>query len=110
MATRRLILLSDERTLEHATWGHHPETRERVTALLGRLRGGHLAPLLIEEQSRAATWETVLAAHDEEYLLRFEESALSGREWFDHRDNQIGEGSFGAALASAGAGPTAIDL
>jgi len=35
---------------------------------------------------------------------------LSGREWFDHRDNQIGEASYQAALLAAGAGPTAIDL
>jgi acetoin utilization deacetylase AcuC-like enzyme len=110
MATRQFILMSDERTLEHATWGGHPETRERVTAVCGRLRSGPLAPSLIEEHSRAAGWETILAAHDEEYLLRFEEAALSGREWFDHRDNQIGEASYQAALLAAGAGPTAIDL
>lgn len=102
--------MSDERTLEHATWGVHPETRERVTAVCGRLRAGEFGPALIEHHPRTAGWETLLTAHDAEYLLRFEEAALSGREWFDHRDNQIGEASYQAALLAAGAGPTAIDL
>jgi acetoin utilization deacetylase AcuC-like enzyme len=110
MTTRQFILMSDERTLDHPTWGGHPETRERVIAVRERLRNGPLAPTLIEEHPLAVGWETILAAHDEEYLLRFEEAALSGREWFDHRDNQIGEASYQAALFAAGAGPTAIDL
>jgi len=110
MGTSSLILLSDERNLDHPTWGGHPETRERVTAVCGRLRSGALGSALIEQRPRAGGWETILAAHDEAYLLRFEEAALSGREWFDHRDNQIGEGSYQAALLAAGAGPTAIDL
>ncbi len=110
MATRRLLLLDDERTLGHATWGHHPETRERVTALCRRLRAGTLGAALLEERPRPASHESLLATHDEDYLLRFEAAALSGREWFDHRDNQIGEGSYEAALVAAGAGPTAIDL
>jgi acetoin utilization deacetylase AcuC-like enzyme len=110
MATRQFILMSDERTLDHPTWGGHPETRDRVTAVCGRLRNGALATSLIEARPRAAGCETILAAHDEDYLLRFEEAALSGREWFDHRDNQIGESSYQAALLAAGSGPSAIDL
>ena len=110
MVTRKFILMSDERTLDHPTWGGHPETRERVTAVCERLRTGKLGSSLIEGRPLAIGWETILAAHDEEYLLRFEEAALSGREWFDHRDNQIGEASYQAALLAAGAGPTAIDL
>ena len=110
MATQQFILMSDERTLEHATWGGHPETRDRVTAVCGRLRTGNLAPSLTEKSPRAVAWPELLEAHDAEYLLRFEEAALSGREWFDHRDNQIGEASYQAALLAAGAGPTAIDL
>ncbi|MHB8836860.1 MAG: histone deacetylase family protein [Candidatus Methylomirabilia bacterium] len=102
--------MSDERTLEHPTWGGHPETRERVTAVCGRLRTGALGSSVIEQRPCAVGRETILAAHDEEYLLRFEDAALSGREWFDHRDNQVGEASFLAALLAAGAGPTAIDL
>jgi len=110
MATKRCILLSDERTLEHATWGHHPETRERVTAICNRLRAGAAAPGLIEEPCREASRDALLTAHDEAYLLRFEDAALSEREWFDHRDNQIGPGSYAAALVAAGAGTAAIDL
>lgn len=110
MAMRPLILMSDERCLEHVTWGVHPETRERVTALCDRLRSGPLAPTLLEERPRPPDWAALLETHEEGYLLRFEEAALAGREWFDHRDNQLGEGSYRAALAAAGGGPAAIDL
>jgi acetoin utilization deacetylase AcuC-like enzyme len=110
MAMQPLILMSDERCLEHATWGVHPETRERVTAVCARLRACPLGPALVEEQPRPADWAALLQTHDEEYLLRFEEAALSGREWFGHRDNQLGEGSYRAALVAAGGGPAAIDL
>jgi acetoin utilization deacetylase AcuC-like enzyme len=104
------MFLGDERSSEHATWGGHPEARERVSAVCERVRRGPLAPALLEQAQHPAAWAAVLAAHDEDYLLRFEEAVLSGREWFDHRDNQIGEGSYAAALLAAGAGPTAIDL
>jgi acetoin utilization deacetylase AcuC-like enzyme len=110
MATPRLLFLSDERCLHHATWGGHPESRERVAAVCQRLLAGRLAPRLIGESPRAVDWASLLEAHEEEYLLRFEEAALAGREWFDHRDNQLGEASYAAALLAAGAGPTAIDL
>jgi len=110
MEDREFILLSDERCLDHATWGGHPEARERVAAVLARLRTGVLAPRRVEVNSQAARRESLLAAHDADYLLRFEDAALSGREWFDHRDNQIGEESYQAALLAAGAGPAAIDL
>lgn len=110
MAMRPLILMSDQRCLEHATWGVHPETRERVSAVCARVRTGPLAAALFEERGSPADWTALLESHDGEYLLRFEEAALSGREWFDHRDNQLGEASYAAALAAAGAGPAAIDL
>jgi acetoin utilization deacetylase AcuC-like enzyme len=107
---RPVILVSDVRCLDHPTWGGHPEAPDRVTVVQERLRTGSLAPLLREERPHAAPWRTLLAAHDEGYLLRFEEAALSGRSWFDHRDNQIGEDSFQVALVAAGAGTTGIDL
>jgi acetoin utilization deacetylase AcuC-like enzyme len=80
-----------------------------VSAVAARLRTGPLAPVLVDGRPDLAAWDDLLAAHDESYLLRFEEAALSGREWFDHRDNQLGEGSYQAALAAAGAGIAAID-
>jgi acetoin utilization deacetylase AcuC-like enzyme len=110
MGISPFMLLSDERCLGHATGDGHPEAPERIGAVCRRLLDGPLAPRLIAESPRAAAWASLLETHDEEYLLRFEEAALSGREWFDHRDNRLGESSYAAALVAAGAGPTAIDL
>jgi acetoin utilization deacetylase AcuC-like enzyme len=104
-----VLLASDDRCLAHATPPGHPEAPERIGEVRRRLRGGALASALVETPLAPAPWEALLAAHDEEYLLRFEEAALSGRSWFDHRDNQMSEETYQAALVAAGAGPAAID-
>jgi len=57
-----------------------------------------------------AEWPWLLAAHDEGYLLRFEEAALSGRSWFDHRDNCLSFNTYDAALTAAAAGPAAVEV
>jgi acetoin utilization deacetylase AcuC-like enzyme len=48
--------------------------------------------------------------HDNEYLYRFEEAALSGHLDIDHPDNQICYETFEVAMLSASAGINGIDL
>ena len=108
---RTLHLISDVSCLEHDTGGgEHPEVPERLTAIANRLGRGRLSPLLKTHSSARCEWKRILAAHEENYLFRFEEASLSGRSTFDHGDNRISFNSFGAALAAAGAGPVAVDL
>jgi len=105
-----LLLLSDEGCRAHEPGPGHPEAPGRIDALLGRLRSGALGAAIVEARPRPATREELHLAHEEEYLLRLEDAALSGRPWVDHRDNGLSEGSWRAALLAAGSGPAAIDL
>jgi acetoin utilization deacetylase AcuC-like enzyme len=89
----------------------HPETPARLTAIAGRLTSGPLAQLILgTDEIEPAAWHWLTACHDEAYLYRFEEAALSGRSWLDHPDNQLCYGTYDAALLAAGAGIAGIDL
>ncbi len=103
-------LVSHPHYLEHDTHGgEHPEIPDRIQAISERLRASPLAKNLnhISPQPAERCWLTTF--HIEEYLLRFEETALAGKTYLDHRDNQLCYESYEAALLSAGAGLTAID-
>lgn len=101
--------------LRHDTGIDHPESPGRMTAVMNRLlRNGSGFPevnlpirLL---PPRIAAREDVAALHNENYLMRFEEACLAGKEWLGHSDNRISYDSFETAFLSAGAGLTAIDL
>ncbi len=58
----------------------------------------------------AAERKWLLKVHDENYLLRLEEAALSGKTWLAHPDNQMSYETYEVALLAAGAGLTGIDL
>jgi len=107
---RPITIITHPHCLAHDTGGEHPESPQRLTALLAGL---HDSPLmgrlrLIEPRRAELRWLTTF--HDEHYLFRLEECALSGKSHIDHPDNQLCFASYEAALLSAGAGLTAIDL
>jgi acetoin utilization deacetylase AcuC-like enzyme len=89
--------------------GEHPEIPDRLSAILDRLHRGSLAERLITITPRRPERSLLNTVHDENYLLRLEESSLSGRSYIDHRDNQICFESFEAILYSAGAALPCID-
>jgi acetoin utilization deacetylase AcuC-like enzyme len=113
-AKQALLLVSDQEFLQHQTGRDHPESPQRLQAVLKRLEtssapGNPLAGSLRIIPARAAGREELLTVHDENYLLRFEETALSGRSYLDHPDNQLSYDSYRIALLAAGAGLAAID-
>lgn len=108
---RTLRLITDERCFAHDTGGgDHPEIPQRLTAIRRRLKEGGLAVRADTVTLERAKWEWLVAAHDDSYLYRFEEAALSGRSYVDHPDNRICFDSYEAALVAAAAGPRGADL
>jgi acetoin utilization deacetylase AcuC-like enzyme len=107
-----ITMISHPRFLEHDTGGRdHPESPTRLTAIEQRLGRSCLAPSLNRvEVSRMAEWHWLAACHEEAYLYRFEEAALSGRSYIDHPDNQLSAATYEAALLAAGCGITGIEL
>lgn len=109
---RPITLVSHNRFLEHDPGASgHPESPARLAAIAQRLASGPLAGKLNQvEVGERAAWRLLSACHDESYLYRFEEAALSGRSHLDHPDNQLSFGSYEAALLAAGCGIAGVDL
>ena len=110
-ASRPITIVTHPHCLAHDTGGNeHPETPGRLTALLARLKDAPLKEQLTFVEPRKAERRWLTTFHDEHYLFRLEECALSGKTYLDHQDNQLCFDSYEAALLSAGAGLTGIDL
>ncbi|MGV1098669.1 histone deacetylase family protein [Thiovibrio sp. JS02] len=90
--------------------GEHPEVPARLSTIGERLALSSLKEHLETALPRKAERNWLTNFHEENYLFRFEESALSGKTFIDHPDNQLCYESYEVALLAAGAGLTAIDL
>nr|MBF0221728.1 histone deacetylase [Desulfobulbaceae bacterium] len=90
--------------------GTHPESPDRLGVIRSRLKGSILKDFITQVEASTVDRDIFLAVHDDAYLYRFEEAALSGNLDIDHSDNQICYESFDVAMLSASAGVNAIDL
>ncbi len=108
---KQVNVVYSDRFLDHDTGGSdHPESPERLRRILKNLNHGPLGDSLkLTEPSRASN-ESVLDVHSSDYLLRFEEACLSGRQDFGHPDNRICYDTYNVALLAAGACMNAVDL
>lgn len=103
--------ITHPRYLAHDTGdADHPEIPARLTAIRTALSGLDSICRNLTVTPTAAGKEWLLPIHAEEYLLRFEEVALSGRSYLGHPDNQLGYDTYEIALLAAGGGLTGIDL
>ncbi|OQX18648.1 MAG: histone deacetylase [Desulfobulbaceae bacterium A2] len=107
---RRIEFITDDRYADHVTDAEHPEIADRVRVLRQRLAGPAWQERLRFALPRAATRAEVLRVHNDNYLLRLEETCLSGREWFGHTDNKVCYDTYVTTFLAAGAGLTGIDL
>ena len=106
-----LFHITHSRYSLHDTGGEgHPEIAARLEAIKSTLAslGSSYQTSTIEPSPAGKKW--LLAIHPEEYLLRFEEVALSGLSYLGHPDNQLCYESYEIALLAAGGGLTGIDL
>jgi acetoin utilization deacetylase AcuC-like enzyme len=95
----------------HDTSGdkYHPEKPGRITSVVEHLKKGMLSTNLNFIEANCPEREWILKIHNNNYLLRFEEACLAGKEYLAHPDNRISYNSFEAAFYSCGSGLTSID-
>ncbi|CAG37560.1 histone deacetylase family protein [Desulfotalea psychrophila] len=106
-----LTVITDFDCLKHDTGGGgHPEVPARLEVILKCLEESPLLPHLKFVASRLARRASLLLAHEEDWLFRFEEAVLFGKSHIDHLDNQIGYHTYQVAALAAGAGLKGIDL
>jgi acetoin utilization deacetylase AcuC-like enzyme len=111
VAPKDFVHITHPRYQEHDTGGgEHPETPARLEEINRRLQALAGSVRIINRKPAPAPRSLILKIHSEDYLLRFEETALSGLSYFGHPDNQLGYDTYEIALLAAGAGLTGIDL
>ncbi len=104
-------IINDDYYETHDTGGDdHPENARRLQVINEALVSQGRDSSINFVKPRLADRESLLAAHSESWLFRFEEAVLSGKTYIDHPDNQICYNSYNVAMLSAGGGLTAIDL
>jgi len=100
--------LYDPLYLQHQT-GQHPEHPSRLSSITRRLEGSDLFAALYKVSPRAATLEDIARVHEPGYVEMVHEACAGGIERLD-MDTAISTQSYDAALLSAGAAITAVDL
>ena len=99
----------DDIYLEHKTTPGHPETPQRLVAIVERLKakGLYSELFVLSPKPAAVQWLTTL--HSPEYIERARESCQNGTRYLDSIDTPISPRSYEVALIAAGGVLTAID-
>lgn len=107
-AAPRIRIFSHPATLEHQPGSGHPESPERVRAILAALRRSPVAARLEFAEAPAAGRPAVERVHPQAYVDRLERLASAGGGILD-ADTVMSAGSFAAALHAAGAAVAAAE-
>jgi len=99
----------DDIYLEHKTTPGHPETPQRLVAIVERLKSKGLYCELLALSPKPAAVEWLTTLHSPEYIERARESCQNGTRYLDSMDTPISPRSYEVALIAAGGVLTAID-
>ncbi|MFQ5808170.1 MAG: histone deacetylase [Armatimonadota bacterium] len=102
-------LVYHESYLDHDTGGRHPETPERLRAIMARLEQTGLMQRLHRIDPSPAPLEALTAIHTEEYVAEVRRACREGQPFLHSSDTPIGPKSYRAALLAAGGVLSAID-
>ena len=103
-----LLLVTDERFLDHRAGSRHPEQPARLTAVWEGLDAAGIDDALIRRAPRPATDADLLGVHREDHLARLVAIDAGGGGRCDE-DTVMGPDSWLAARLAAGAGLVAIE-
>ena len=95
--------------LEHKTTDGHPETPQRLVAILDKLKQNGLYSQLLILTPSPASVEWIKTVHSPEYIQRAEDSCQKGTRFLDSLDTPISPKSYEAALMAVGGVFSAID-
>jgi acetoin utilization deacetylase AcuC-like enzyme/formylglycine-generating enzyme required for sulfatase activity len=107
--TSKTGFLYDDIYLEHKTIEGHPETPQRLVAVVERLRTSGIYSQLCELTASPAASEWVAAVHSAEYIERVKKSSQGGAGYIDSLDVSISPKSYEVALAAVGGVFAAVD-
>lgn len=99
----------DDMYLEHKTTPGHPESPQRLVAIIERLKANGLYPELFVLSPKPASVEWLATVHSSDYIERVKVSCENGAAYLDSLDDPISQMSYEAAIMAAGGVLTAID-
>jgi acetoin utilization deacetylase AcuC-like enzyme/formylglycine-generating enzyme required for sulfatase activity len=99
----------DDIYLEHKTTPDHPETPQRLVAIVERLKQNGLYPKLLKLTPSPAQLEWIELLHSSEYIKRAENSCKNSTRYLDSMDTPVSQKSYDAALMAVGGVFSAID-
>ncbi len=99
----------DDIYLEHKTTPGHPESPQRLTAIVERLKSSGLYSELVRVTPAAAPHKWIETIHTAEYIERAKRSCEEGRAYLDSLDGPICPRSYDVALAAVGGVLAAVD-
>jgi len=95
--------------LEHKTTEGHPETPQRLVAIVERLKQKGLYSQLLTLTPSPAAVEWIQMVHSPEYIQRAENSCRNGTRYLDSMDTPISPKSYDVALMAVGGVFSAVD-
>jgi len=95
--------------LEHKTTEGHPETPQRLVAIVEGLKQKGLYSQLLTLSPSPAAVEWIQMVHSPKYIQRAENSCRNGTRYLDSMDTPISPKSYDAALMAVGGVFSAID-
>lgn len=107
--TPKTGLLYDDIYLEHKTTEGHPETPQRLVAIVERLKATGLYSQLLLLSPKTAASEWLIKVHSAQYIQRAKKSCEDNAGYLDSIDTPISPKSYETALAAAGGILSAID-
>lgn len=99
----------DDIYLEHKTTPGHPESPQRLVAIIERLKANKLYPELFVLSPKPSTVEWLSTVHSSDYIERVKTSCENGAAYLDSLDVPVSQMSYEAALMAAGGVLKAID-
>jgi acetoin utilization deacetylase AcuC-like enzyme len=87
----------------------HPESNDRLTAIVDELKRTGEWDVHDKVDARTATLEEIATIHPMEYIQRVEQTIQAGSTVIDSSDTEVSSGSFLAARKVVGAGLQAVD-
>ncbi len=99
----------DDIYLEHKTTSGHPESPQRLVAIVEKLKANGLYPELLVLSPEPAAREWIETVHSLHYIERVKVSCENGTAYLDSLDTPISKKSYEVALVAAGGMFTAID-
>ncbi len=99
---KRVAFIHHSDYLLHIPPFEHPESPDRLVAILDRIRRNGLLETLLTPAPDYAPEDAVLRVHDREYLRRLEDACRRGDLALDSEDTYLSRNSYTVALLSAG--------